>query len=221
MSDRKQDGQSPALDKSLPRGRHGLPPDVVETNQRSRVSAAVATIIAEQGYAGLTVERLQSEAGISRSTFYDLYDNKQDAVLQAYDSVLARFLAMLKVEGRVEQAQRVRSAIGGALAFAATEPEQAQLLAGLSICADPLLARHVFNSHDRLAIALCGRAHTASYVPDVAAQALVGAVSQVLARHLLTGKNATLHEVEAPLVTLALTPFFGRKRAAAAAESQQ
>src|SRR5207342_3753597 len=46
---------SPAPGAPLPRGRHDIPAEEVERHQRDRVVAAVATVMAEHGYGGLTV----------------------------------------------------------------------------------------------------------------------------------------------------------------------
>jgi AcrR family transcriptional regulator len=205
----------------LPRGRHSLPPEVVEANQRQRVAAAVSRILAEQGYASLTVERLQRAAGISRSTFYIHFANKQEAVLAAYDLAFERFSTSLAKASLAEpdRPRRVKAAIATALNFATAEPEQAQLLSGFALCADPELARRVFDYHDRLALLLCDSEQDG--VPDVAGQALVGAVSSILARHLIVGDREILHDLEAQLVRLALSPYLGPDEAALAAEGTQ
>lgn len=62
LSEREfQDGGAREIEPrgSLPRGRHGLPADIVEEHQRRRVAVAVGRVVAEDGYAALTVERLQ------------------------------------------------------------------------------------------------------------------------------------------------------------------
>ena len=223
MSDQAQDDATPASSgrrkDQLPRGRHALPPADVEANQRQRVAAAVSQILAEEGYAALTVDRLQRVAGISRSTFYVHYANKQEAVLAAYDLAFEGFSASLAEAsvGQPDRSRRVKAAISTTLDFAAEEPEQAQLLAGFALCAEPRLARRVFDAHDRLALLLCDSKEPGP--PDVAGQALVGAVTSILARHLIAGDSEVLRDLEASLVALALSPFIGPKQAALAAEA--
>jgi AcrR family transcriptional regulator len=202
----------------LPRGRHSLPPEVVEANQRQRVAAAASRLLAEQGYASLTVERLQQAAGISRSTFYVHFANKREAVLAAYDLAFERFSSSLAEASLAEpdRPRRVRAAIATALDLAAAEPEQAQLLSGFALCADPELTRRVFDYHDRLALLLCDSKGTG--VPDVSGQALVGAVTSILARHLIAGDREVLRDLEVQLVRLALSPYLGPEEAALAAD---
>lgn len=217
----KRTSPRPHAEGSLPRGRHGLSPGEVEANQRQRIARAVALLVDEEGYDGLTVERLRQAAGVSRSTFYEYFANKQDAVRAAFDLVVEDFVARVHESGAKEfdSASRVRRAITEALEFAYLEPEQAQLLVGYSLCADPRMARHVFAAQDRLALELC--APNGSEAPIVSAQALLGAVTSVLARHLLTEERECPKALEESLVTIVLSPYLGPEGAARAARSKQ
>ncbi len=69
----------------LPPGRHGLPREYVLSNQRQRILSAVVHTVANGGYAGYTVQRLLRQAGVSRRTFYNLFEDRDDAFLQMYD----------------------------------------------------------------------------------------------------------------------------------------
>ncbi len=56
-----------------PRGRHRLPPEVVSRSQRERLLEAAVRVVAEKGYAAATIGDLTKEAGVSRTTFYELF----------------------------------------------------------------------------------------------------------------------------------------------------
>lgn len=71
----------------LPRGRHKLSRDQVEESQRLRLILALAEALSEQGYAATPVAAVLDRAGVSRQTFYQLYDNKLDCFLDALDLV--------------------------------------------------------------------------------------------------------------------------------------
>src|SRR5215212_436583 len=45
----------------------------------------MATVVAEKGYAATTVADVVSAAGVSRSTFYELFASKEACFLDAYD----------------------------------------------------------------------------------------------------------------------------------------
>jgi AcrR family transcriptional regulator len=91
-------GQVP---ERLPKGPHGLSREQVQASQRQRILDAVLDVVGERGYAAATVAHVTAAAGVSRTTFYEQFANKQEAFLTAYDEFGARFLAdMDEVEGR-------------------------------------------------------------------------------------------------------------------------
>jgi AcrR family transcriptional regulator len=77
----------------LPKGPHGLTREQVRASQRQRILDAVLDVVGERGYAATTVAHVTAVAGVSRTTFYEQFDGKQDAFLAAYDAFGARFLA--------------------------------------------------------------------------------------------------------------------------------
>ncbi|HWW66616.1 MAG TPA: helix-turn-helix domain-containing protein [Solirubrobacterales bacterium] len=207
----------PAWD--LPQGRHRLPREVVARNQRLRLVAGVARAMAEHGYARLTVEHVIEAAGVSRTTFYEHFDNKQEAVLLSHDVVFERFLGSLvrACNGEREWPLKVKAAIGTTIAFAVAEPEQAQLLALDALAADVNVTRRVLASNDHLAGLLsAGRQHTprGADLPGLTEKALVGAVSAIVAGRLMNGEAERLPELEPELVQLVLTPYIGAEEAA-------
>lgn len=203
----------------LPRGRHGLSQEEVAAHQRERMLAAVATIIAEQGYGSLTVEHVIDLAGVSRSTFYVHFENKQQAALAAHEWVFERFLTALVDACRThaEWPRKVSAALGATVDFATARPRQSQILSTGSMNADSALARRVAGSHDRLAVLLAGlRPHSpnAAELPESTERFLVAAIASVLAARLLRGEVAELPSLQVELVELTLIPYFGAAEAA-------
>jgi AcrR family transcriptional regulator len=70
----------------LPRGRHAAPREVVRESQRGRLLAAMATAVGEKGYGAVAVADVIAGAGVSRRTFYEHFDNKEECFLAAYDA---------------------------------------------------------------------------------------------------------------------------------------
>ncbi|MEV0671496.1 helix-turn-helix domain-containing protein [Mycobacterium sp. NPDC050441] len=77
-------GEPPA---ALPRHRHDLSRDDVREAQRVRIMAAAIELFADPGYPVTTVLDITKRAGVSRKTFYQLYDTKEDVFLDAYCAV--------------------------------------------------------------------------------------------------------------------------------------
>jgi AcrR family transcriptional regulator len=74
----------PAPRVVLPRGPHRLPRDVVEGAQRSRLEAALVDAVSSKGYVATTVADIIAGAGVSRTTFYQQFKDKEDCFLAAY-----------------------------------------------------------------------------------------------------------------------------------------
>jgi AcrR family transcriptional regulator len=79
----------------LPKGPHSLTRQQVQASQRQRMLDAVLDVVGEHGYGGATVADVTTSAGVSRTTFYEQFRNKQDAFLTAYDQFGERFLSEL------------------------------------------------------------------------------------------------------------------------------
>jgi AcrR family transcriptional regulator len=71
---------------ALPRGRHAAPREVVRESQRGRLLAAMAEVVGTEGYAAVAVADVIAGAGVSRKTFYEHFDNKEECFLAAYDA---------------------------------------------------------------------------------------------------------------------------------------
>lgn len=80
----------------LPRGPHSLTRAEVSANQRRRMIEATIDVVAEKGYAELTVADVIARAGVSRRAFYEHFANREDCFLAAYDSVMAESEAALR-----------------------------------------------------------------------------------------------------------------------------
>src|SRR6187397_2433509 len=74
----------------LPRGRHGIPQALVIENQRDRLLDSATMIFAQRGFASLAVANVIEQAGVSRGTFYEIFDNKFDCLLAAQQRAFDR-----------------------------------------------------------------------------------------------------------------------------------
>jgi len=86
----------------------------IASDQRARLLAAMANVVAAKGYAATTVADVVRDAGVSRSTFYELFASKEACFLTAYN------------EGVDDLLQAVREAV-----HEAQDDWRAQLRAGI------------------------------------------------------------------------------------------
>jgi AcrR family transcriptional regulator len=66
-----------------------MSPDQVALHQRARLQGAMVAAVAADGYAGTTIKELVSLAGVSRSTFYKHFADKEQCFLATYDTIAA------------------------------------------------------------------------------------------------------------------------------------
>jgi AcrR family transcriptional regulator len=112
----------------LPRGRHGLPRELVERSQRQRLLAAVVKATVANGYESTTVGDILGEAGVGRESFYELFDDKLDCMLAAHkilaDDLEERVRAAYGEDG--PWPERVRRSLAITLGWFAADPEAAR-----------------------------------------------------------------------------------------------
>jgi AcrR family transcriptional regulator len=115
----------------LPKGRHGLSREFIAGNQRERLLDAMANVVAAKGYAATRVVDITEYAGVSRKTFYELFTDKEDCFLAAYDAITALLMDKM-ARGLAAVAQdtweaKVGALLGEFLRFLAAEPAFARM----------------------------------------------------------------------------------------------
>jgi AcrR family transcriptional regulator len=110
-------------------GPHGIPRAVVHEVQRGRLLDALAEVIAEEGYLDTTVHKILKRAGISRRTFYEIFTDKEDCFLAAYQEAADQIIAIVQraclVGGTPET--RIENGLRAMLEFAEHEPQVARM----------------------------------------------------------------------------------------------
>ncbi|MCX6395669.1 MAG: TetR/AcrR family transcriptional regulator [Propionibacteriales bacterium] len=198
-------------DPGLPRGRHHLNPADVRRSQRDRLLAATVAQVAADGYARTTVADLIRVAGISRRTFYELFTDKEDCFLAAFDENSAAVTgavtaALTGVHGREA---RVRASFATLCQELAARPEFTEILLITAAEAGPR-ARRRRNRMYQVGVDLIqdlvhrGTAPDADPPPsESAARAIVGATEALLVQHVSTRGVARLPELVPTLTEVA------------------
>jgi AcrR family transcriptional regulator len=102
--------------------------------QRARILAAITELVREQGVGGITVAHIVGRSGVSRRTFYDLFTDRDDCLLAAFEQALGRAAAVVlpayagtgSVVGRAAARATVARANGSA------DPWEARIRDGLA-----------------------------------------------------------------------------------------
>ena len=57
-------------------------------HQRGRLEGAMIEAVSRRGYADTTLQELVTLAGVSKATFYEHFESKQDCFLCAFDDII-------------------------------------------------------------------------------------------------------------------------------------
>jgi AcrR family transcriptional regulator len=206
----------------LPSGRHGLPREAVVRSQRMRLLRGALHVAAREGYGGMTVTAVIAQASVSRKTFYELFADREDCFLAAYEHVTERALAGLHAEFALDApwSARVRAGLAWALDALARHPEETRVafVEVLAAGARALERRDRFT--EQLALLLADGFEAASRavaVPASTPTAVIGALSELIVGHVRREDVAQLRDALPDTLYCVLAPFLGPAAASEAA----
>jgi AcrR family transcriptional regulator len=207
----------PAPRVSLPRGPHGLPRDVVERSQRSRLERALVDVVAEKGYVAATVADIIAVAGVSRTTFYQQFKDKEDCFLHAYRrGADAQFRKVVEaVESATDPLERLQRNLRAYLAALVDYPACARAFM-LEVAAAGPRALAIKDEIEQCYVDLFRRLHAGfrqrtpglPEPPVEVFRAAVAAVDDMVMRRIREGKLADLAKLE-PIATYVELSLFG------------
>jgi AcrR family transcriptional regulator len=202
-----------------PRGRHRLPPEVVARSQRERLLEAAVRVVAEKGYGAMTIGDLTKEAGVSRTTFYELYEDKEACFLAAYDNAVETLVrrVMKAYESKQGWPDRAAAGLAALLETLAQEPDLARLSLVDIGHAGPAAQRRYRAAIQRL-IPLFdeGRDFAASgrSLPANTSRMAIGGVTGLISDELVAGRAEHLPGLLSDLLFATLVPYIGPDAAA-------
>jgi AcrR family transcriptional regulator len=207
----------------LPRGRHGLPRELVDRSQRERLLAGVVRVTATKGYRESSVADILAEAGVGRETFYRHFKDKQDCFIAANDALVGDL--ELHVRAAYDRpgswARRVRWGLAEILRWLAANPEVTRVMMIEMGAVGPIASERFRETFHRFTAMLDeGRGQveeTAVDLPDIATIA-GGAVFARVYEEVVVGRAAELMDLLPQLTFELLLPYIGE---AAAAEERE
>jgi len=206
-------------DGRFPAGVRTLPPDLIKAIQRARLLAAMTDAVTKSGYNALTVQHVLTRAGISRPTFYEQFEDKEDCFLAAFDAAAAQLRS--QVEASVAGAgpgwrDRLRSGIAALLRFIDSEPEAARTVIVEARASSPAGLRRRDELLDSFAACIdtVVRDDLDEAPSTIAAAGVVGGIESVLYARLQRGETEELDGLLPSLMFFAVLAYAGREAAA-------
>jgi AcrR family transcriptional regulator len=194
---------------------------VVARSQRERLLDAAVDVVAAKGYGATTVADLTKEAGVSRTTFYEHFEDKEACFLAAYDTaadVLARRIGTAFETGEAWP-DRVRAGLAALLESLAGEPQIARLALVDVGSAGPQAQRRYRAALQRMTPFFDeGRdfAPGGRRLPANTSRMVVGAVTGLVSDEIEAGRADRLPEMLPEVLFASLVPYLGPAAAAEA-----
>jgi AcrR family transcriptional regulator len=203
-------------DGRFPAGVRTLPPDLVRAIQRERLLASMIKTVTEIGYSALTVQNVLTRAGISRPTFYEQFEDKEDCFLAAFDACAGRIRK--RVDAAVAEAgsgwrEQLRNGIAELLRFIAAEPEDARMVIVEARASTPAGLRRRDEVLDGFAACIDGlvREDLDEAPSAIAAAGVVGGIESVLYARLQRGAIDELDGLLPSLMYFAVLAYAGQE----------
>jgi AcrR family transcriptional regulator len=187
--------------------------------QRARLLDATVGLVVEVGVRGLTVRRVTARAGMSSKTFYDVFSDREECLLAAFDHAVERIAGVVvpAFEGESGWSEGVRGGLGALLDLLDCEPVLARFVFVEALACGPL----VLERRARLLEDLAGLidAHAGGEAGGVSgsllmAEGVIGAVCGVIHARLLESDRGPLVGLLGGLMAMIVLPYRGQDAAA-------
>jgi AcrR family transcriptional regulator len=186
----------------------GVSPADVELNHRERLYGAMVAVSAEKGYAETTVSGLIRVAGVSRTTFYKYFGDKEACFLATLEALIAGVVAITgsRLRGDEDWQGRAEQGIATFMQLLVTQPDAARLCVVEADAAGPR-ARAVVDRAVKQFEAMVGSVFEQlpeqRGMPPEMVRAMVGAVRKIMQTRLHRRTEGELLEMVPALVELA------------------
>lgn len=224
-ADTETSGPAPAGDPptdlhlwKLPRGRHGLSPELVAQSQHERLLAAVIRVTAAKGYQASSVADILKEAGVGRETFYKHFKDKEDCFVVANDALVADLETQVRAVYEQPGAwpQRVRRGLATALQWFAASPEVSRVMMIEMGSVGPIASSRFHDAFHRFTALLDDGLELIEDAPDLPNLASIagGAVFARVYEEVSLGEAMNLPRLMPQLTFELLLPYVGEEAAA-------
>jgi AcrR family transcriptional regulator len=182
--------------------------------QRTRLLDAAFAVVAEDGYRRMTARSVSGRAGVSNKTFYDLFSDREDCFLAAFDHAVDEFAAVVLPawEGEGRWDARIRAGLGALLGFLDGESALRRLVFVEALGAGPRVLERRAQILDVLQGAVDqGRAGAKAgrELPPLTAEGVVGAAFSVVHARLLERRPEPLVGLLDELMAMIVLPYLG------------
>lgn len=205
----------------LPAGGDRQRAEMLSRDPRERILVAMVEIVAKRGYHGATIDHIVKRAGVSRATFYEHFDNREDCLLAGFDEAAVEL--QRRMEAAVAEAgdwpDQVRAALAAFVEYAVANPALARTCIVESVTAGPAaMERYERSLRSYVPLLRLGReqGNADGELPDELEDLIIGGLVWMVHQRLLRNEIDAIRALVPTMLEFALVPYMGEKRAAAA-----
>jgi AcrR family transcriptional regulator len=182
--------------------------------QRARLLVAMTEVSAERGGGNATVAHVVERAGVSRRTFYEIFEDREACFVAAFDEGIARAKQYVldAYDTDASWLGRMRVSLAASLSFLDMEHPTARLLVVGSLEAGAVALdrrRHAIAQLIDVVDEGRGEVRRGVQPPSLTAEGVVGAALSVIHARLLDGDRRRLAELAGPLMSIVVLPYLG------------
>jgi AcrR family transcriptional regulator/DNA-binding MarR family transcriptional regulator len=192
----------------------GLGREQLSEIQRARILTAMLTVLAEHGAANVSVANVVANSGVSRRTFYELFEDREDCFLETLDDAIKRVsdTVIPAYEHSGSWRTKIRAALTALLECFEEDPSTARLLIIETLAAGPRalecrqdLLEQIIPHIDQ------GRLQSKrpGSPPPLTAEATLGGALSILHARLAQHEHTNLIQLVGPLTSMIILPYQG------------
>jgi AcrR family transcriptional regulator len=186
-------------------------------DQRERILLAARDVFATRGYAAAGIDEIVARARVSRTTFYEFFENKEKCLLSVFqlgvERVASALFGTVADTGELQPIERIRAEVRALAEAHAADPAMARIILIEIVGATPACERARVYARDQAAKVIQAQLEEYDYwlsrsplqrrVASVAAMAAIGEpITELLSEDRLEDEWETLIEP--------ITEFVGR-----------
>ena len=185
--------------------------------QRERVIVAASEVVEAGGYASLTVAKITERAALSRRTFYEIFSDREDCFLAAFEQILAEAHdAVARAYGsQPDRRSGIRAAVLAATAMIDERPGAARLCIVEALAAGPEVLERRARALDELARALDRACEQRGAYENPAMASAVAAGMAAMLHTYLVAEVFSPANLSGTLIAMIVLPYRGRAAARA------
>jgi TetR/AcrR family transcriptional regulator len=180
--------------------------------QRARIMEAAVYVVSQRGFGGATIEAVVAHAGVSRSTFYEVFDGFDACFLAVLDSGMRRSIVLMSeaYDRGASWQEKMLAGLAALLAFLDSEPLLARVCLVEALAAGPSALEYRARELEvlkHMVDAALARAPGGHQTSPLTAEAVVASVVGILHARLIVGEAPPFLDMLGSLAALVIAPY--------------